>query len=316
MPIIDADLDAAGPAPAAPADRDRRRFMLICIMPVIVFLILVSLVPLVIALTDSLKQMSLTDLYDYGDFLGLANYRDALGHGSPLFHSLWLTAVFIALAVPAEFALGLAAAVILNREFRGRRFWVTILLIPTMIAPVVVGMIWRFMLMPSFGFLSYYLNHLGLFNETRLFSNEVTAFVALVLVDVWEWTPFMMLFMLAGLLAIPEDPVEAAYIDGATRWQIFRYVQLPLLRPMIILSLLFRTIDASKTFDIVHVLTEGGPGDATQLISVFAFRTSFVSYDFGLGAAVCLVLSFASLLVASVFYKVVSRQSTLDASGL
>jgi multiple sugar transport system permease protein len=226
-----------------------------------------------------------------------------------------LTALFVMLAVPLEFVFGLATAVALNRDFRGRRFWVTILLIPTMIAPVVVGMIWRFMLMPNFGFLTYYLGHLGLFNETPLFSNEITAFIALVLIDVWEWTPFMMLFMLAGLFSIPQDPIEAAYIDGATRWQIFRHVQIPLLRPMMILALLFRTIDASKTFDIVHVLTEGGPGDATQLISVFAFRTSFVSWDLGLGAAICLVLSFVSLLVASVFYKVVSRQTAAETAA-
>jgi multiple sugar transport system permease protein len=224
---------------------------------------------------------------------------------------LGLTAIFILVAVPAEFALGLAIAVLLNRDFHSRRFWITILLIPTMIAPVVVGMIWRFMLMPNFGFLSYYLAHLGL-GDVPLFANQLTAFIALVLVDVWEWTPFMMLFMLAGLFSIPQDPIEAAHIDGATRWQIFRHIQLPLLKPMIILSLLFRTIDASKTFDIVHVLTEGGPGDATQLISVFAFRTSFVSYDLGIGAAVCLVLSFISLLVASVFYKVVSRQTAAE----
>jgi multiple sugar transport system permease protein len=163
--------------------------------------------------------------------------------------------------------------------------------------------------MPSFGFLTYYLNRLGLFSEVPVFSNGMTAFAALILVDIWEWTPFMMLFMLAGLLALPQDPIEAAYIDGATKWQIFRHVQLPLLRPMIILALLFRTIDASKTFDIVHVLTEGGPGNSTELMSVFAYRTSFVFWDLGIGAAVCLVIAFFSLLIASVFYKVVSRET-------
>ena len=211
--------------------------------------------------------------------------------------------------------MGLAAALFLNREFAARRVWVTILLIPTMIAPVVVGMIWRFMLMPSFGFLTYYLNQLGLFNEVPMFSNGITAFLALILVDIWEWTPFMLLFMLAGLFALPQDPIEAAYIDGATRWQIFRHVQLPLLRPMIILALLFRTIDASKTFDIVHVLTEGGPGNSTELMSIFAYRTSFVSWDLGIGASVCLVIGFVSLLIASIFYKVVSREAPAGAVG-
>lgn len=302
-------------APIAMSDKDRRRFMIICIVPVILFLAIVSLVPVIIALTDSFKNLSLTDVFATGQFVGLDNYRTALSTDSAFFHSLLLTALFVVIAVPVEFVLGLAAALFLNREFAARRVWVTILLIPTMIAPVVVGMIWRFMLMPSFGFLTYYLNQLGLFNEVPMFSNGITAFLALILVDIWEWTPFMLLFMLAGLFALPQDPIEAAYIDGATRWQIFRHVQLPLLRPMIILALLFRTIDASKTFDIVHVLTEGGPGNSTELMSIFAYRTSFVSWDLGIGASVCLVIGFVSLLIASIFYKVVSREAPAGAVG-
>jgi len=289
--------------------REARRFMLICILPVIVFLIVSSLLPSVLALTDSFRNLSLTDVFQHGQFVGLDNYRTALGHDSNLYHSLWLTVIFVAGVVPAEFVLGLALAKILNRDFWGRRFWITILLIPTMISPVVVGMIWRFMLMPSFGFMTYYLNRMGLFESVPLFSDSTTAFIALMVVDIWEWTPFMMLFMLAGLFSIPQEPIEAADIDGASPWQIFWHIELPLLRPMIILAVMFRTIDASKTFDIVHVLTEGGPGNSTEVMSVFAFRTSFVAWDLGIGAAVCLLIAFASLLVASIFYKVVSREA-------
>jgi multiple sugar transport system permease protein len=302
----------SAPWKALSAVQDQRRFMAVCITPVIIFLAIVSLVPVLIALTDSFREMSLTALYDRGLFIGLDNYRRALSVDSNLFHSLLLTAVFILLAVPLEFVVGLAIAVLLNREFLARRIWVTVLLIPTMIAPVVVGMIWRFMLMPSFGFLTYQFNQLGLFDEVPVFSNSYSAFLALVLVDVWEWTPFMMLFMLAGLFAMPQDPIEAAHIDGASRWQVFRYIQLPLLRPMIILALLFRTIDASKTFDIIHVLTEGGPGNSTELVSVYAFRTSFVTWDLGVGAAVCLLIGFVSLLVASIFYKIVTHETAKE----
>src|SRR5690606_31161255 len=126
---------------------------------------------------------------------------------------------------------------------------------------------------------------------------STTALLALMIVDIWEWFPFMMLFALAGLFSMPQEPIEAAYIDGASRWQIFRHIELPLLRPMIILSVMFRAIDASKTFDIVHVLTGGGPGTSTELISVFAYRTSFVSWDLGIGAAICLIIAFVSLLI-------------------
>jgi multiple sugar transport system permease protein len=283
--------------------------MMICIGPVILFLLVVSLLPVIIALIDSFRNMSLTEVFDHGKFVGLDNYRTVLSAKSGFYNSLWLTFVFVVIAVPLEFALGLAIAIVLNREFFGRRAWITILLIPTMIAPVVVGMIWRFMFMPSFGFLTYFLNELGLFKSVPLFSSPATAFATLILVDVWEWTPFMMLFMLAGLFSMPQEPIEAAHIDGASRWQIFRHIQLPLLRPMIILAVMFRTIDASKTFDIVHVLTEGGPGNSTELMSVFAFRTSFVAWDLGIGAAVCLLIAFFSLLIASIFYKIVSRET-------
>lgn len=290
------------------ARSDARRFMAICIAPVVIFLALASLLPVLIAVTDSFRDLSLTDALDYGRFVGLDNYRQSLNANSQLYHSFALTFVFVVIAVPIEFLVGLCVAMILNREFGGRRFWVTILLIPTMIAPVVVGMIWNFMLMPSFGFLSYYLEEFKILG-VPVFSNTVTAFAGIIVVDIWEWSPFMMLFMLAGLFSIPQEPIEAASIDGASRWQIFWHIELPLLRPMIILALLFRTIDASKTFDIVHVLTGGGPGNSTELMSVFAFRTSFVAWDLGTGAAVCLVIAFISLLVSSVFYKIVSRQT-------
>lgn len=301
--------DAATPVMLNAVQRDARRFMAICILPAVLFLLVVSVIPLLLALIDSFRNMSLSDVFQHGQFVGLDNYRTALSSDSNLYHSLWLTLIFVAIAVPLEFVLGLALAVFLNREFMGQRIWITALLIPTMIAPVVVGMIWRFMTMPSFGFLTYYLNSVGFFKSIPLFSSPTTAFATLILVDVWEWTPFMMLFLLAGLYSIPQEPLEAAHIDGASRWQIFRHVELPLLRPMIILSLMFRTIDASKTFDIIHVLTEGGPGNSTEVMSVFAFRTSFVAWDLGIGAAVCLLIAFASLLVASVFYKVATRET-------
>ena len=175
-----------------------------------------------------------------------------------------------------------------------------------MIAPVVVGMIWRFFLMPSFGVLTVYLNRLGLFEETSVFSGSITAFGALIIIDIWEWTPFIMLIMLAGLTALPQEPIEAATIDGASRWQIFRHIQLPMLAPLIVVAVMLRAIDASKVFDTIYVLTGGGPGNATEVISTFAYRTNFVRWDLGYGAAVCLVLSFASLVVAALFFKTVS----------
>src|SRR5262249_48200 len=137
---------------------------------------------------------------------------------------------------PIEFALGLLVALYINREFRYRGLIVTALMLPTMVAPVVVGMMWRYLLMPSFGLITYYLERMGFLADTSVFSDSATAYAALMFIDVWEWTPFMMLIMTAGLMAMPQDPIEAAYLDGAGPWQILWHIQLPFLKPLIIFA--------------------------------------------------------------------------------
>lgn len=290
-------------------DPSARRFLWLCIVPVILFLVLVSLAPLTLALIDSLREMNLAAISRYGRFIGLQNFISVLDTESGFFDALWRTILFVAIVVPAEFAIGLVMAMALNREFRSRRIWVTILLLPTMVAPVVVGLMWDFLLMPNFGLFTWIMNGFGWFHDAPVFSRSLSAFLAIAIIDVWEWTPFMMLFMLAGLLGMPQEPIEAAHIDGASPWHVFLHVQLPLLRPMIIVALLFRTIDASKIFDTIFVLTNGGPGTSTELISIYAFRMAFQNWQLGTAAAVCLLIGFFSLLAASIFYKIVSRQT-------
>ena len=286
-----------------------KTFVWVCMVPVLVFLIVVAIAPTTAAVIDSFRELSLTVFTKRGEFIGLDNYRELVGEDASFYAAVWHTAIFMAVVVPFEFVLGLAIALWINREFAGRRLVLTIIMIPTMIAPVVVGMIWRFFLMPSFGVLTVYMNRIGWFEETSIFSGPTTAFGALMIIDIWEWTPFVMLILLAGLTAMPKAPIEAATLDGASRWQILWHVQLPLLKPLIIIALMLRTIDASKIFDTIYVLTGGGPGDATEVISTFAYRTNFLKWDLGYGAAVCLVLAFVSLVVAGLFYKIVSGQS-------
>ena len=287
--------------------RSPRGFIWFCMGPVIIFLLVIALAPTVLALVDSLRELSLTVFTKRGQFIGLENYRQLLGNDALFYATIWRTAIFVGVVVPIEFVLGLSIALYISREFRGRRLLVTLLMLPTMVAPVVVGMIWRYLLMPSFGLLTHYLGRLGLFVEAPVFSDPATAFAALMIIDVWEWTPFMMLIMLAGLSTLPEEPVEAASLDGASSWQVLWHVKLPLLRPLIVLALLVRAIDASKVFETIYVLTGGGPGDATEVITTFAYRTTFLKWDLGYGAAICLVLAFVSLVVAGLFYKVASR---------
>lgn len=234
-----------------------RRFVWFCMAPVIVFLIVVALIPMIVAITDSLRELSLTVFTKRGAFIGLDNYRQLLGEDPKFFSAIGRTILFVVIVVPIEFALGLAIACYINREFRYRRLIITLIMLPTMVAPVVVGMMWRYLLMPSFGLLTYYLQGLGFFVETSIFSEVATAFGALVIIDVWEWTPFMMLIMLAGLTAMPEEPIEAAHLDGANAWQVLWHVQLSFLKPLIVFAVLFRAIEASKIFDTVYVLTGG-----------------------------------------------------------
>ena len=284
-----------------------RAFLWVCLVPVLVFLAIVAVAPTTAAIIDSFRELSLLSFGARGEFIGFENYRELLSSDKKFFTAVWHTCLFVVVVVPIEFCGGLAIALWINREFRGRRLILTLIMIPTVIAPIVVGLIWYLFFLPTFGLFTQGLNDLGLFRDTGVFSTPESALAVLMLIDIWEWTPFVMLILLAGLSAMPKAPIEAATLDGASRRQILWYVQIPLLRPLIVIALLLRSIDASKIFDTVYVLTGGGPGDSTEMVTTFAHRTSFMTWNLGYGAAICLVLAFASLVMAAIFYRVVAR---------
>jgi multiple sugar transport system permease protein len=290
-----------------------RGFIAFCILPIVSFLAVVTVAPSIVAMIDSLRELSLIIIGKRGEFVGLDHYRNLLGDDQKFFTAIAQTGIFVIVVVPIQFVLGLAIALWLEKITYGRRILLTLIMIPTMTAPVVVGMIWRFLLMPSIGVITSYLNQFGFFVETTIFSEGFSAFVALMVIDTWEWTPFIVLILLAGLTGMPQSPMEAAALDGASAWRIIWHVKIPLLRPLIVVALLLRTIEATKVFDIVYVLTGGGPGNATEMISTFAFRTNFISWNLGYGAAICLVLVFMSLIVAAAFYKLVTIQEKKNA---
>lgn len=284
-----------------------RTFLWVCLVPVLIFLAIVAVAPTTAAIIDSFRELSLVSFGARGEFIGFDNYKELLSSDKRFFTAVWHTCLFVVVVVPIEFCGGLAIALWINREFRGRRLILTLIMIPTVIAPIVVGLIWYLFFLPTFGLFTQGLNDLGLFRDTGVFSTPESALAVLMLIDIWEWTPFVMLILLAGLTAMPKAPIEAATLDGASRRQILWHVQIPLLRPLIVIALLLRSIDASKIFDTVYVLTGGGPGDSTEMVTTFAHRTSFMTWNLGYGAAICLVLAFASLVMAAVFYRVVAR---------
>jgi len=203
----------------------------------------------------------------------------------------------------------LGLAVLLNSQFRGRGFFRAGLLVPMMLPTVVVGVVWRLMLNPNFGAVNGTLKGAGI-NTTSLTwtSSPYLAMLSIIAVDVWQWTPFMFLILLAGLQAIPQEPYEAALIDGSSAWQTFRHVTLPLLKPAILVALLLRTMDLLRVFDQVFILTEGGPGFATETISLYIYRTAFRFSDFGYAAAMSFVLLIITNIISTFYIKVLQAK--------
>jgi multiple sugar transport system permease protein len=178
-----------------------------------------------------------------------------------------------------------------------------------MLPPVVVGVVWRLMLNPNFGAINGTLKGVGIKTEALTWTASPTlAFASVIMVDIWQWTPFMFLILLAGLQAIPEEPYEAALIDGSSPWQTFRHITLPLLKPAILIALLLRTMDLLRVFDQIFILTEGGPGSATETISLYIYRTAFRFSDFGYAASMSFVLLLLTNIISLLYIRLLQRQ--------
>jgi len=205
---------------------------------------------------------------------------------------------------PLAWRLGLALALLLNHEIRGRGVFRAALLVPMMLPAVVVGVVWRLMLNPNFGAINGTLKGFGFNTEALTWTaSPRLALLSVIVVDIWQWTPFVFLVLLAGLQAIPQEPYEAAKIDGSSQWQTFRYVTLPLLKPAILIALLLRTMDLLRVFDQIFILTEGGPGFATETISLYIYRAAFRFFDFGYAAAMSFVLLAITNVISVVYIR-------------
>lgn len=250
--------------------------------PAVAVLVLLSVYPLIYAVTVSLQSAS--GDWTLGNFARLVEDR--------FFRvSLLQTLILAVGALGGEFVIGLALALLLDSQIRGRNVIRVMLLIPMMLPPVVAAVTWRLILNPNFGLINGMLARWGV-ETSRLtwLGSPSLALLSVILVDVWEWTPFMFLILLAGLQAIPREPYEAAMIDGATTWQTFRHITLPLLKPAILVALLLRTMDLLRIFDQIFILTQGGPGFATETVSLYIYKTAFRFFDFGYAAAMSFVL--------------------------
>src|SRR5437660_6305912 len=241
-------------------------------------------------------------------FIGIANYAQILTADARFREAFFRTLYFAALVVAAETVLGVAMALLFNREFWGRGLIRTLSILPMVATPTAVALIFVMMYHPTLGVMNYLVTRVGFGPFTWTYSSR-TALYALALVDVWEWTPLIMLIALAGLAALPKEPYESAVIDGATGLGTFWHITLPLLRPTIIVAVLFRAIDALKTFDIIFVMTQGGPANATETINLLLFNQAFSYFNMGYASSMAVAL-FALVMGASLILIKVRRSTT------
>jgi multiple sugar transport system permease protein len=276
--------------------------------PALVLLLFILVGPFAFMVWTGFTDLSFALPNRDGNFVGFDNFRRLMR--DPLFwDSFLLTVRFMVVAVAIELVLGFAIALLLFHQLERRRLVLTLLMVPMMLAPVAIGLIWKLLLQGDFGMMTYYLREVGLLGDQQvLLSNPDLVMPAIVAIDVWQWTPFVVLVMLAGLMSLPREPFEAAVMDGARPAQILRDVTLPLLRPIIALVVLLRGIDAFKEFDKVFILTGGGPGTATELLSIYTYRMNFKDWDLGYGAACAFMVYFVVLILCAIFYKAVFWQ--------
>lgn len=236
---------------------------------------------------------------------GVQNYVDVF-HDQTFWQALGTTAHFVFIAVSVETVLGLSLALLLVGQVRGIRFLRMSIIAPMTVAPVVVGVIWRLIYSDQTGFVNPLFAAVGM-DAPGVLSHKGTAFYGLVLADVWEWTPLLFIIALAGLQSLPQEPLEAAAVDGAGPVRIFFHHTLPLLLPILSVGIVLRLIDAIGTFDQIFVLTRGGPGTSTQLISIYAYNSAFTFSDYGRAMAMLIGLLALVFVLISLAVRLMRR---------
>lgn len=281
------------------ATRDRV-FGLFMSAPGLLVLMLVVLFPILFTLWTSTHDFTL--LKPSNDaFMGLFHYAAALANDE-FRHALTVTLSFVVTVVALEFLIGFAVALALDKVETGKSVYYVILLFPLLMNPVIVGLLWRMFLHPSLGIVNYMLSTIGL-GPVNWLGDPTNAFMTIVLVDIWHQVSFMVLLLVAGLAALPKEPYEAARMEGAGTVRCFFLITLPLMRPVIVVTLLIRLIFAVKTYDLVYIMTRGGPGQATDLVSYFIYRRAFVGLDISLASAMAVILLLAVLALTAWLHR-------------
>ena len=272
-----------------------RHFKYVALIPLLLVLIVLTLYPAVQLVRMSLSEVELVSGGTRWSFVGLEHVRTLL-NDPVAWTALKNTVIFTVVVVPIEAALGLLLAYLISHTKVLSTFYRTVLILPLLLPPIAIGALWRLMYDYNYGVINQVLLNLGVAGPLWL-ADPRLALPSIMLVDVWHWTSFMFLIFLAGVQGIPGSLNEAARVDGANPWQVFRYIALPLLRPTIIVALMLRSILAFKVFDVPYLLTGGGPGTSTELINIYIEKVYFQQFRVGYGALLALVAA----LIMSVF---------------
>ncbi len=280
------------------------------ILPVILLVLILFLYPTLFNFYIALHEWNWSTPIDAPKpFVGLQNFSLLL-NSSRFWDSLRVSVLLVIFGVVVEYVLGLALALILNKKFFGRGIFRALFILPMMLAPIVIGIQWRYVLSGTFGVLNYLIGLLGI-DAPNWLSNPAWGLPILVAVDAWTYLPFVALILLAGLQQIPTELYDAARVDGANAFARFRYITLPYLKPATALVLLLRAGEIFRTFDVVYVLTGGGPIRVTEVLGMYLYKIAFVQGDLGLAAAIGLIIAAVGMLFGAVIINLIRTEVRL-----
>ena len=286
----------------AVVERPERRFALALVTPGVALLVLTTTFPLLYLVWQSLHNINLS-MPGMERFVGVDNYV-RMWDDARFWAAFGFTLVYSGVTVTLQLVIGLSMALVILQIPRGQWAFRIAAILPIVLAPVVAGLFWRtLMLTPDFGIVDFVVRSMG-FGSQNWLGDPVLARVSVIAIHTWQWTPFVFLYMLAALAALPADLFEAARIDRASAWQRFVHITLPLLRPAIVVVVILRITVALSAFAAIYAATGGGPGTVTEIINLYAYRVSFAELQLGYGAAAAVVLLVLTMFVAGVLFKV------------
>ena len=275
------------------------------LLPALLILAAISLFPFFYIIVMSFNEVELIGGVSF-EWVGLENWTNLVT--DPDVRSSWVTSIIYFVAtVGLEMVLGIAIALLVHELIWGKNMVLSLLLLPMFVAPVIVGLLGRFLTDSTYGLYAWILNQTGLVTS-EILGSQGSALAAVILMDVWEWTPLITLIVLAGLSSMPPPVIEAARVDGANYWQRLRHIVAPLISGVIIVALLIRSMDAIRYYDIISVTTNGGPADATKVIPIRLYETAFRFQELGYAAAIGLSMLAFSILVANLFVRILKQQ--------